>query len=317
MTAPRASAASRGVVIGFLFPGQGVDPPWVAAEVVADPAVAPLIDAASAATQVDVARLLVRGGRDLTRVEVLQPAMVAVCLGVHRLLATAGVRADVIAGHSLGELTAWAASGAISHEDAIAVAALRGRLMGRQAERSPGGMVQIDGHAADCERIIAASAYALVLAAHNAPREWVLSGGEAAVAAAVRTHGGTRLAVAGSWHSPAMADVVEELRTALSALPRLAPHAPALSNRDAAPLGDDAPARLAQQLVLPVNWVATMRALAARGVTRYLALGPGKALRSLVRRNLADDVEVEIVDDLRAVAAAARHGVTTTAKEPA
>lgn len=304
-------------MIAFLFPGQGVDPPWVAPDIVADAAVAPLIDAASAATSVDVARLLVRGGRDLARVEILQPAMVAVCLGVHRLLTKAGVRAAVIAGHSLGELTAWAASGAISEEDAIAVAALRGRLMGRQAARFPGGMVQVDGHAAEVERIIAASAYALVLAAHNAPREWVVSGGEAAVAAAVRQHGGTRLAVAGAWHSPAMADAVEELRAALDALPRRAPHTAALSNRDAAPLGDDAPARLAQQLVLPVNWVATVRALAARGVTRYLALGPGKALRSLVRRNLGDTAPVEIVDDLRSVAASASASAVGSTKEPA
>jgi [acyl-carrier-protein] S-malonyltransferase len=292
-------------VIALVFPGQGVDPPWVAPEVLARPELQERIALASEATGVDVQQLLRRGGRELARTEVLQPALVAVCLGVTRLL---GITPMVVAGHSLGELTAWAASGAIGDADAIAVAALRGKLMAAAAAREPGGMIALHdvfaspgcpGEAAPPNGG-AESIAGLCVAARNAPDEVVLSGPLAAVARVEREHASKRLAVAGAWHSSAMADAVPELSRALHAIPRRAGIA-FVANRDGARVADpDAiPDLLAQQLVRPIEWVAAQRTL-ARMTRRWIVVGPGAVVRALARRTVPE-VEIELVDSLRDV----------------
>src|SRR5204862_5747814 len=153
---------------------------------------------------VDVARLLARGGRELARPAILQPALVAACLCVAAELADAGVQPAVVCGHSLGELAAWAAGGQVAAHDAIAAAALRGRVMAREAERHPGGMVAVHGGPAELRRALTAgrACGSLVLAAENARDEHVVSGTEPALAAVLAAVPSTRLPVAGAWHSP-------------------------------------------------------------------------------------------------------------------
>ena len=286
-------------LLAFVFAGQGVDPPWVDAGILAEPATAALVAVASEATGVDVARALARGGRELARTEVLQPAMVAVGLGVVELLARAGVRPSIVAGHSLGEVAAWAASGAISAADAVAAAAVRGRLMAREAARRPGGLVRLhDADDALCARALqhGAAAGAISIAAHNAPDQWVLAGDDAALDRVVGAFRSTRLAVAGAWHSPAMADAVEEVDLAFAAIPRRR-GVPLVANRTGAIAPPDAvPGLLAGQLVHRIEWVATQRTLAAAGATRWIACGHGSTLRAMARRTLGDAVVVDVVD---------------------
>lgn len=302
----------------FLFAGQGVEPPWVGPDVLAEPAVAGLVALAGEAAGADVPRLLGRGGSQLFHPEVLQPALVAVCLGVFRLLDQAGVRPALVAGHSLGELSAWAACACIAAEDAVAMAALRGRLMAREAARRPGGMLALRAADRDtCARALAlgASAGSICLAAHNAPDEWILSGDHGALAQVAARFSAVRLAVAGAWHSPAMAGAVDELGDALGAVARRPGRAGFVANRDGQIAAeDDIPALVAGQLVRPIEWVATLRTLARAGCRRLIAVGPGKMLRGLVRRSLGPGAdggpgvegvdcveEVEIVEDLHDV----------------
>jgi len=134
----------------------------------------------------------------------------------------------------------------------------------------------------------------LVVAAENAVDEHVVSGDPAAIAAVLAACPSQRLAVAGAWHSPAMAGAVDELRGALARIPQRA-GVPFVCNRNgrvAAPA--DLPALLAGQLVHPIWWVDCLRTTAALGVTRYILLGPGKLMRALIRRTLGD-VDVHIV----------------------
>jgi [acyl-carrier-protein] S-malonyltransferase len=304
------------VSTAFLFAGQGVEPPWVGPDVLAEPAVAGLVALAGEASGADVPRLLARGGSQLFRPEVLQPALVAVCLGVFRLLERAGVGPALVAGHSLGELSAWAACGCVAAEDAVAIAALRGRLMAREAAHRPGGMLALRNADRDtCERALAlgASAGSICLAAHNAPDEWILSGDHAALAQVAARFSAVRLAVAGPWHSPAMAGAVAELEEALEAIARRPGRARFVANRDGRIAAeDDIPALIAGQLVRPIEWVAALHTVAGAGCRRLIAVGPGKMLRGLVRRSLGPGVEgaegvdgaervddVEIVEDLR------------------
>jgi [acyl-carrier-protein] S-malonyltransferase len=246
-----------------------------------------------------------------------------------------------VCGHSLGELAAWAAGGHVAAVDAIAVAALRGRVMAREASRHPGGMVAVRGRDAEPARTqrarsvglpaeavesasearaalepqdrvqhgVLARALAagrargsLVLAAENAPDERVVSGTEPALAAVLAAVPSARLPVAGAWHSPAMAGVVDELAAALAAVPARKPRALLVSNRTGAPAAPvDVPALLAGQLVHPVRWVSVLETLRALGTTRYIVVGPGKLMRGLVRRTLGD-VPVHIVESMRDIA---------------
>ncbi|HEX3760746.1 MAG TPA: ACP S-malonyltransferase [Kofleriaceae bacterium] len=293
----------------FVFAGQGVDPPWIAPDLLARPRARPLLDAASEAAGCDARSLLLRGGAALARTEVLQPALVAACLVAADALAEAGAAPDVVCGHSLGELAAWAAGGHVAATDAIAAAGVRGRLMARQAARHPGGMAVAAGDAgATLEQVLAVGRARgrLTVAGYNTPTETTLSG-DAAALSAIAALGCRRLPVAGAWHSDAMADAVDELGAALAAI--VAPRrtgrgVPLVCNRDGRVAGpDELPALLAAQLVRPVLWTACTRTLAALGVTRFVAVGPGRLVRALLRANLGA-VDVRIVDSMRGVAQA-------------
>ncbi len=286
----------------FVFAGQGVDPPWIAPDLLARPRARPLLDAASDAAGCDVHALLLRGGRALARTEVGQPALVAACLIAADALAEAGVAPDVVCGHSLGELAAWAAGGHVGATDTIAAAGLRGRLMARQAARHPGGMAVTAG---DLERVLAAGRAKgrLVVAGYNTPAEITVSGDAAAIAA-IAALGGRRLPVAGAWHSGAMAGAVDELRAALDAIPRTGRGVPLVCNRDGRVADAGAvPALLAAQLARPVQWTACAATLAGLGVTRFIAVGPGRLVRAMLRANLGA-VDVRIVDGMRELARA-------------
>jgi [acyl-carrier-protein] S-malonyltransferase len=292
-------------VIAFLFIGQGAEQPWVTDDVLEAPAVVSLVELAGREANVDLARLLVRGGRELARTDVQQPAMVAVCLGVVQLLDRAGIQPDVVLGHSLGELTAWAAAGGIAHEDAVRAAAHRGRAMVREATRFPGGMLRLTGDRETCERAIAAGSTvgSICVGAHNGPDEWALAGDDAALAHVIARFPASRLPLAGAWHSPAMAGAVAEVRTMLAELPRRAMRAKLIANRTGRVASDDdMPELLAGQLVHPIEWVACMTTLAA---SRLVIIGPGKMMRALVHRNLGIERDVEIVDSLGTLASVA------------
>jgi [acyl-carrier-protein] S-malonyltransferase len=173
--------------------------------------------------------------------------------------------------------------------------------MAREASRYPGSMAAVRGGESELRRAleIGCAHGALVVAAENAPDEHIVSGDEPAIAAVVAAVPSTRLAVAGAWHSPAMAGAVDELARALAAVPPQPPHAALVCNRTGGIAAPDAlPALLAGQLVHPIRWVTVLHTLRALGATRFVIAGPGKLLRSLIRRTLGD-VPVDIVESLR------------------
>ncbi len=196
----------------------------------------------------------------------------------------------MVAGHSVGELAAWAAACGILPQVAIEAAARRGALMAREAALHPGGMLALDG---DAEVVRAALEYgrragALGLACVNAPDRHVLSGDAHALAAVAAAFPSQRLRVAGAWHSPAMAGALDELRALLDGVAPAPLRARFVCNRTGRLVNRAAeiPRLIAEQLVHPVEWAATMRALDALGVTDYVTVGAGRILRGLVRRNL-------------------------------
>ncbi len=280
-------------MIALLFGGQGSETPHMGQQLASEHATArALLEHATA----------IASG-DPRRTSVLQPLLTAVGLGAAAALADAGIEPAFVAGHSLGEISAWSVAGTLSAIDAIELAATRGRAMEREAALHPGGMLAVS-----CEELalreLLRGVESVVVAAHNAPRDWTLSGDTRSLAQIASRVTTTKLPVGGAWHSPAMAGAVADVRAAARTRCRGVPRPIVVTNRTGtlAPPDADISELLAEQLVRPVQWTTTLRSLAAAGVTRYVIAGPGTILRGLVYKTLGR-VPVSIVETLADVEA--------------
>jgi [acyl-carrier-protein] S-malonyltransferase len=197
----------------------------------------------------------------------------------------------MLAGHSLGELAALVAGGALGAEEGLRLAVVRGRLMEEAAAERPGGMLAaLGGEEADVRAI--ATRFELTVANENAPGQLVLSGAAEAIGEArkeLRAHGAKaiRLPVAGAFHSPLMASAATAFRAALDQVEFRGPELPVYSSTAAAPF-EQIPARLAAALTEPVIWCQTLAAMRAAGAGSFLESGPGDVLTGLVRRTLPE-----------------------------
>jgi [acyl-carrier-protein] S-malonyltransferase len=205
-------------------------------------------------------------------------------------------RADYFAGHSLGEVGALAAAGAIDDADGLRIVVARGRVMEAAAGRGePGAMLAVGS---DRESAAALAAeHELTLANENSPQQFVLSGALAAIEraeAAAKASGvrAKKLAVAGAFHTEAMAPGVGPFRDALEEIEVREFDAPVVSSTSAEPFGRDVRDALAASLTSPIRWTAVLERLRALGVTRYLDVGPGNVLAGLVRRTI-EGAEIE------------------------
>ena len=214
---------------------------------------------------------------------------------------------SVLAGHSLGEIAALVAAGALAERDAIEIVALRGRAMDDASSAgAPGGMlaVRADG---DLTAAVARQA-GVAVANENAPDQTVVAGPvEAldAVAAELRDRGvrSMRLPVSGAFHSPAMLPAAAELRDALARVELAHPRVPVVSGLTTMPFSDPR-SELVAALTRPVRWVAVLRALDWRGIDRFVEAGPGEVLTKLVRRTVPGASALTV--DPRAAKSAAR-----------
>ena len=187
-------------------------------------------------------------------------------------------------GHSLGELTALAAAGAISEDDAVRLAAVRGALMQRVIEASPGcGMVAVHAPLFDIEAIVAECD--LAVAFHDSPRQVMLAGTREGLDRARTAFGEagipcTHLDLPGPFNSPLMEPAVAPFRAALEECEVRPPQAIVYSASTCRPL-IDVRAELAQNLVAPVRWWDTLARLAADGVETFLEISVGGLLSPL------------------------------------
>jgi [acyl-carrier-protein] S-malonyltransferase len=207
-------------------------------------------------------------------------------------------RGDLLAGHSLGELGALVAAGALGESDALELVALRGRLMQEAGETAgDGGMLALLGRGAADHAAGLADAHGLAVANDNSPQQVVLSGAREALAAAAADAEelGLRamtLPVTGAFHSPMMASAAPEFAAALDGVEIAEPNVPVLSAVTAAPF-DDIRGRLVEALTSPVRWRETLLAMRDLGAERFVEVGPGRVLTGLAKRTLTD---VELVN---------------------
>jgi [acyl-carrier-protein] S-malonyltransferase len=299
--------------VALLFSPQGSQSVGMGRELAAgSPAAEEVFEAADAALGWRVSTLAWEGPeKQLNDTRQTQPCLVATSVACWRAfeeeLAFRGERLDpaFVAGHSVGEYAALVAAGALSVPDAMHLVARRGTLMA-DANVS-GGMVAVIGLDRDAVAAIVASVSAgadLVVANDNAPGQVVISGTPAALAAAsepLRAAGARRsipLKVSGPFHSPLMAGVGAELARAFATARWHDADPPVVSNVTAEPVhdADEIRALLARQVNSPVEWVRSVRRMAAEGVDTFIECGPGGALTGMVRRIVPEARTLDVFD---------------------
>jgi [acyl-carrier-protein] S-malonyltransferase len=220
-----------------------------------------------------------------------QPAIFCAALAGYEVLRQR-YETDLMAGHSLGEITALVAADAIDAPDGLRLVAERGRLM---QEARGGGMLAVRvRERAPVDEVAAATG--LTIANDNAPDQLVLSGALDALDRAEellreRKVRAKRLPVGGAFHSPLMEPAVAPFREVVEQVDFRAPRVPVLSCVTAAPF-EDVREELVAALTHPVRWTGVMGALSDLGATHYVETGPGRVLTNLVRKSL-DGVEAE------------------------
>jgi [acyl-carrier-protein] S-malonyltransferase len=231
---------------------------------------------------------------ELTETRNTQPALFIVEAAITDLLLAKGIAPVCAAGHSLGEYSALYATGAVSFEDGLRLVAARGEAMAEAGRSNPGAMAAILGMERDkIADVISRVKSGIVVAANeNAPEQTVISGESAAVTEAcdlLKSAGAKRampLPVSGAFHSPLMQPAAEKLAAALESVKFSEPRCPVIANVTAGPETD--PARLkdllVKQLVSPVRWVDSMKALSAMSPPHCAEIGPGAVLKGLAKK---------------------------------
>ncbi|NOY63128.1 MAG: ACP S-malonyltransferase [Gammaproteobacteria bacterium] len=284
--------------LAFIFPGQGSQSVGMLGELAADfPLVQQTFVEASDALDYDLWALVQEGPKEaLDSTDKTQPAMLAAGVAVWRVwLAEGGVRADVMAGHSLGEYSALVCAGAIELADAIALVAQRGHFMQAAVPAGEGAMAAIlglDDAAVAAVCVAAAGGDVLQPVNFNSPGQVVIAGSAAAVERALdsaKTAGAKRalkLPVSVPSHCDLMKPAAEQLSAQLRDVKITSPTVPVVNNVEAALNSDPEAIReaLIQQLYRPVRWVDVIRVMASHGVERVVECGPGKVLAGLNRR---------------------------------
>lgn len=301
------------MVSAVVFPGQGTQEPGMGRVWLDDDAWS-VVERVEAVSGVEVTRLVTDApAEELARTDHAQLAVFAVSLAAWEAMRRERSPEPVaFAGHSLGQVTALVAAGALDLDAGIRLATRRASLTARCAEETPGRMAALIG--ADEES--AEAACALVpdrcwVANLNAPGQVVVGGTPEAVdevAARAREVGVRKavpLQVGGAFHTPLMAPAAEQLGEVLSGIEFGVPRAPVVCNTDATARERGWQERLSTHLVSPVRWHDSVVALRGLGVDELLEVGHGTMLAGLARRS-DRDLPVRSVsspDDLELVTA--------------
>lgn len=282
----------------YVFPGQGAQFVGMGKDLYENyPVAKELFEKANEILGFRITDIMFAGtDEELKQTRVTQPAVFlhsvisAVCLGE-------AFQPEMVAGHSLGEMSALAAVGCVAFEDALRLVYARAMAMQKACEACLGTMAAIIGlEDAQVEEICAAvteeTGKVVVGANYNCPGQLVISGEREGVEIAcerLKAAGAKRalvLPVGGAFHSPLMQPAKEELEAAIAATEFHTPKCPVYQNVDGAMHAEPAEikANLIQQLTASVKWTTEVNAMIAAGATEFIECGPGKALQGMISK---------------------------------
>ncbi|MCO4749256.1 MAG: ACP S-malonyltransferase [Flavobacteriales bacterium] len=275
----------------YVFPGQGAQSPGMGSDLYAGQKA--LFDQANDILGFNLSDIMFNGSmEDLTQTKVTQPAVF-----LHSIAKAASLgdsfQPDMVAGHSLGEISALVAAKALTFEDALTLVSQRAIAMQSACELQPSTMAAIIGLDNDVvEGICEQTAGIVVPANYNSPGQLVISGDIAAIETACEAakQAGARraliLPVGGAFHSPLMQPAGLILAAAVDKVTITKPICPIYQNVAAAAVTDLDAIRdnLKAQLTGSVKWSQSIRAMVSDGATSFTEVGPGRALQGMIRK---------------------------------
>ena len=302
----------------LVFPGQGSQFVGMGKSLAeAEPAAKLVFEEVNDALSQDLSKIMWDGpDEDLRLTENTQPALMSVSLAVIRTLEAGGLKVDEIAshvaGHSLGEYSALAATGAFGIADAAKLLKLRGQAMQRAVPVGEGAMAAILGLSMDDVNAVcdeAAGSEVVVAANDNADGQIVVSGHKGAVERAIeiaKARGAKRgllLPVSAPFHCPLMTPAADEMKAALADVDIKRPVLPVIANVLAVPISepDGIKTLLVEQVTGAVRWRESVGSMTSLGIHQLVEVGAGKVLSGLARRidrdlataNLQDPADIE------------------------
>jgi len=278
----------------YVFPGQGAQFSGMGQDLYeASPIARELFSRSNDILGFDIQKIMFEGTDDeLKQTKVTQPAIflhstiLASCIGD-------SFNPDMVAGHSLGELSALVANKTLSFEDGLSLVAKRAGAMQRACEAEPSTMAAIIGlEDAEVEKVCSEISGIVVPANYNCPGQLVISGSISSVEEAcekLKESGARRamiLPVGGAFHSPLMESAREELSSAIESTAFNKPICPVYQNISAQAVSD--PGEIKKNLVLqltgPVRWTQIMENMLKDGANQVIEVGPGRVLQGLFKK---------------------------------
>lgn len=282
----------------FVFPGQGSQYAGMGRDVAEKyPAARRVFEEIDDALGFSISTLCFEGPDDQLKLTVnTQPAILAVSAALHAVLEEHGAtRRDLVAGHSLGEYSAIVSVGGLTAPEAAKIVRARGRFMQEAVPVGTGGMAALIGPTVEEARAIceeAAQGDVVSVANINAPGQTVIAGTKAGIERAIdiaKKRGVRRalpLPVSAPFHCELMKPAAERLEPILDDATFKDLWVALVSNVDASPIGTPTAVRnaLLRQVASPVRWVESVQKMVAMGVKRFVEVGPGNVLTSLIKR---------------------------------
>ncbi|CAM1373598.1 Malonyl CoA-acyl carrier protein transacylase [Tenacibaculum litopenaei] len=278
----------------YIFPGQGAQFTGMGLDLYENSPVAQeLFEKANDILGFSITDVMFEGTADeLKQTKVTQPAIFLHSVILAKVLGD-DFKPEMVAGHSLGELSALVANGVLSFEDGLTLVSKRALAMQKACELQDSTMAAVLGlEDAVVEDTCKEVEGVVVAANYNCPGQLVISGEVAAVEKAcelLKEKGAKRallLPVGGAFHSPLMEPAREELAKAIEETTFNTPTCPVYQNvvAKAVTSPDEIKENLIAQLTAPVRWTQCVQAMIADGGTEFVEVGPGKVLQGLMRK---------------------------------
>ena len=278
----------------YIFPGQGAQFSGMGKDLYEKyPEARELFDRANEILGFDISSTMFEGSaEDLKQTRVTQPAVFLHSAILSKVLGNS-FQPDMVAGHSLGEISALVANKTLEFEDALNLVYKRALAMQHACELEPSTMAAVLGLEDHIVEAVCADVDGVVVAAnYNCPGQLVISGAVHAVELAcekLKEQGAKRamiLPVGGAFHSPLMEPARKELANAIEATRFRTPICPIYQNVTTFAVTDPGAIKenLVFQLTAPVKWTQSVQNMIADGATHFIEVGPGKVLQGLVKK---------------------------------